>query len=595
MLLLFCVAAFSQRVMKVEKTDGSTVEYPVTDIRRVYFDSFDSAICPDKHHPHKIDLGLPSGTIWACCNVGAHTPEEYGGYYAWGDTEDKRDVNWVNYIHYNDTDGSFYDLGSDISGTVYDVAQVRWGGGWQMPNKEKFDELANYCASEWTSVNGVVGRMFVSNLTDGKLFLPAAGYYLNGNHIYAGRIDYWSSTKSGSSSAYGFNSDSDRNDLIDDLRIDCQSVRPVYNESSPIANLSISNSTISLKQGEITTAEITAGSGSYIVVSKAPSIATVKLDGTTITIEAVTTGIATITVIDTQSGQTVSIEVEVGDAPTSEGITMEQYEEAKAYIQAGGLYRIFTLKNGTDNGSEKYYLKEDGCLTDNELEARTFTFNYVTGSDLYASPGWKLDVPFTHPELSNGTTGVLNPQGYIHTNWTTNRNDWEGQVWYKKGNYYAVRSTNAVSEEGGASTFWTVLDTNADGLPEADYSMMPQFIWQLEKSDEAVKAHLCPDTNHPHSIDLGIGLKWSCCNVGASYPWEFGEYYAWGETVEKTEYNWWTYSHWNNKNNDSYVNADEIDLGMNISGTMFDAARVNWGTPWRMPTRDEMNQFMNPL
>ena len=45
--------------------------------------------CPDNHHPHMIDLGLPSGTKWACCNVGASRPEEYGGYYAWGETEEK--------------------------------------------------------------------------------------------------------------------------------------------------------------------------------------------------------------------------------------------------------------------------------------------------------------------------------------------------------------------------------------------------------------------------------------------------------------------------------------------------------------------------
>ena len=53
--------------------------------------------CPDGHHPHAIDLGLPSGTKWACCNVGAEKPEDDGGYYAWGETGEKEEYTWVTY------------------------------------------------------------------------------------------------------------------------------------------------------------------------------------------------------------------------------------------------------------------------------------------------------------------------------------------------------------------------------------------------------------------------------------------------------------------------------------------------------------------
>ena len=53
--------------------------------------------CPDANHPHAIDLGLPSGTKWACCNVGASAPEQYGGYYAWGETHEKSVYNWDTY------------------------------------------------------------------------------------------------------------------------------------------------------------------------------------------------------------------------------------------------------------------------------------------------------------------------------------------------------------------------------------------------------------------------------------------------------------------------------------------------------------------
>ena len=116
--------------------------------------------CPDGNHPHLIDLGLPSGTKWACCNVGATQPEEYGGYYAWGETEEKEVYSEDTYKYYQN--GSYVNIGSDISGTEYDVAHVNWGSDWVMPTHDEQMELLNNCTSEWTTLNGVNGRKFIS-------------------------------------------------------------------------------------------------------------------------------------------------------------------------------------------------------------------------------------------------------------------------------------------------------------------------------------------------------------------------------------------------------------------------------------------------
>ena len=135
--------------------------------------------CPDDNHPHMIDLGLPSGTKWACCNVGASSPEEYGGYYAWGETEEKTAYYWENYIHCNGREEECHNLGSDISGTEYDVAHVKWGGKWCMPTAEDYleldYELHNEITWEWTTLNGVKGMKFTSKINGGSFFLPAAG------------------------------------------------------------------------------------------------------------------------------------------------------------------------------------------------------------------------------------------------------------------------------------------------------------------------------------------------------------------------------------------------------------------------------------
>lgn len=105
--------------------------------------------CPDDKHPHAIDLGLPSGTKWACCNVGARTPMDIGGYYAWGETDEKDTYDWGNYLHFSN--GKCHDIGSDIAGTRYDVAHVNWGVSWVTPSLE-IQELFDNCTYTFTRI-----------------------------------------------------------------------------------------------------------------------------------------------------------------------------------------------------------------------------------------------------------------------------------------------------------------------------------------------------------------------------------------------------------------------------------------------------------
>ena len=153
--------------------------------------------------PHEyVDLGLPSGTKWACCNVGADKPEDYGGHYAWDETEEKDYYDESTYKYYQNN--SYVSLGSDISGTEYDVAHVKWGGNWVMPTLDDINELLDNCRIVWTTLNGVNGQRFTSNINNNSIFLPAAGYRLGGDLYIAGSYgDYWSSTQrpGGSSSA----------------------------------------------------------------------------------------------------------------------------------------------------------------------------------------------------------------------------------------------------------------------------------------------------------------------------------------------------------------------------------------------------------
>jgi len=154
--------------------------------------------CSDGNHPHMIDLGLPSGTKWACCNVGASTPEDAGGHYAWGETSEKSTYNWdtyqYGYYDYSEDYSLLENIGSDIAGTQYDAATANWGVPWRMPSLAQITELLDNCSSAWITQNGVDGRKFTGP-NGGTIFLPAAGCRLNSNPSLDGSSGfYWSSS-----------------------------------------------------------------------------------------------------------------------------------------------------------------------------------------------------------------------------------------------------------------------------------------------------------------------------------------------------------------------------------------------------------------
>ena len=181
-----------------EYYDGEPHDYPLDHEDKVFS-------CPDGHHPHAIDLGLPSGTKWACCNIGATSPEGYGGYYAWGETSEKSEYSWDNYAYYNSSTNEWISIGDDIAGTSYDVAHVQWGSPWVMPSHERQMELVDYCSRERTTVNGVYGTL-VTGPSGGQIFLPAAGLRWDDYLNFAGSYGYyWSSTQNPDYSSDAYN------------------------------------------------------------------------------------------------------------------------------------------------------------------------------------------------------------------------------------------------------------------------------------------------------------------------------------------------------------------------------------------------------
>lgn len=154
-----------------------------------------------------VDLGLPSGTKWATCNVGAETIEGYGNYYAWGETEPKEIYDWNNYRWCNGLENSLikYCNSSDFSNNGFvdtltvlelddDVATVNWGTNWRMPTQYEMIELFSECSHEWITLNGINGRKFTGP-NGNSIFLPAAGLRKDNDMSYVGsEVYYWTST-----------------------------------------------------------------------------------------------------------------------------------------------------------------------------------------------------------------------------------------------------------------------------------------------------------------------------------------------------------------------------------------------------------------
>ena len=144
-----------------------------------------------------VDLGLPSGLLWAKCNVGADTPEGYGDYFAWGETTPKDTYNWSTYQYSNGSDNTLTKYFADDLTTLLpedDAATANLGDNWRMPTKEEWQELYNNTDVTWTTQNGVNGCLFTAS-NDNSLFLPAAGYHNYSSLNVAGIYGlYWSSS-----------------------------------------------------------------------------------------------------------------------------------------------------------------------------------------------------------------------------------------------------------------------------------------------------------------------------------------------------------------------------------------------------------------
>ena len=200
-MLAMVLSLSAQRQMYVWQ-DGVKTTYEVANVDSITFSEVENPDPNTGNHEY-VDLGL--SVKWATCNVGATKPEEYGDYFAWGETQPKDYYDWSTYKHCN---GSSSTLTKYNTNSYYgavdnktqlelsdDVARANWGGSWRMPTKAEQDELRENCTWTWTTQNGVNGYKVTSKKNGNSIFLPAAGYRNGSSFDNAGSDGlYWSSS-----------------------------------------------------------------------------------------------------------------------------------------------------------------------------------------------------------------------------------------------------------------------------------------------------------------------------------------------------------------------------------------------------------------
>ena len=557
--------------------------------------------CPDDHHPHMIDLGLPSGTKWACCNVGALNPEDYGDYFAWGETKEK--------VSFEPGNCTSYDIGGDIARTRYDAATANWGYSWVMPNKEQMEELINNCTSDWATENGVNGYRFIGS--NGKsIFLPAAGArWFVGSADYDGsQGNYWLSTPYGSDYAYDFLFNGENVGMSAFNRYYGQSIRAIASEVAPLCpddhhphmiDLGLPSGTKwaccnvgALKPEDYggyfawgeTNEKSSYTSGNYLNGRGTSYFIGNDITNTQYDVAKANWG---------SSWVMPNLEQmkELNNNCISEWIT-ENGVYGRRFIGSNGA-SIFLpaagLRGGTAlAGAGSYGIYWSSVLY--ELDTSNAWYFYLRSEgagtsydDRSYGPSVrpvKSDAAPVYPDLWLSQTRISIDKGNSTTVEITSGC---GEYEYNLSNDGIVSvsfsgSTVTINALRAGQTTVTIVDTKSGQTATIDVT--------VTGGGDIPSYTSCPDNHHPHLIDLGLpsGTKWACCNVGAQKPEDYGGYYAWGETTEKSNY---TIDNYLGGNGMSYY------IGKDISGTQYDVATAKWSYPWIMPNQVQMKELFD--
>jgi len=568
-----------------------------------------------------VDLGL--SVLWADCNLGADSPTDYGRYFAWGETEPKDYFSWDNFHNYetrheepNSDDEDYYGRGRNNEPLrlqpANDAATVRLGAEWHMPTIQEYNELYANCDYDTVTVNGVLGLRYTSRIVgyeDQSIFIPYGGYIEAGDTIGVGlgfwvwtseSDDYWD----GDSSATYVSTSNTVNPsffyLDEELRVGIGTspslagnhrykgfnIRPVRRyDSDALTSFGLSVAKLDLDYGEIRRVNtVVRPSGRQaekgeVKWSTSSDTVAVCQDGTVTAI-----GVGTCVITAEYKGRKAQMKVNV-TMPVPEAVDLGlSVKWASANMGASsplqpGAYIAWgetSPKAGLYTGENYRRIWSDKLEPQNDAAA------------VRLGGGWRMPDADELWELKNKCTWQ-----YINTNdscgyiITSNVPGYEDRSIFLpaagyKTNYESMVTMNLVHYGTYKTLAYnsSVADVGLGSPNKSQGCPIRPVLDTPEGKKKKVGPGPVKPLGHNALVDLGLSVLWADCNVGADSPEEVGARFAWGETEQKTYYTPANY-----KYNQSYrYNAD---FGKKKLDAEDDAAHVNWGGDWRMPSKEE--------
>ena len=652
-LVALGIASYAATFMQVVTKNGDKATYAVDEVSEVNFfekDTIPQDSTPVAKHEY-VDLGLPSGTLWAAYNIGANIPESYGDYFAWGETEPKNTFFIESYKWYDGKGGTTkYNPNVDTLKILLpedDAATVKWGSEWRMPTKDEFRELIDKCQYTRTDY----GAKFTGP-NGNSILLPAAGHRIDDRFFLHERCGfYWTSSLNEKEGyAYNFIFGEGAN-VINDVVYNGFPIRAVRTEKAErnIYTVSFYTSDSILIESQ----NVVEGASAKEVT--APEKEGYEFVGWSDSFENVTSDLSVyalykeVLVADTTKYEYVDLGLPSGtlwaaynigaDSPKSYGdyFAWGETEPKDVYDLESYKWNDLTHESITDTLNN--LLPEYDAATANwGPDWRMPTAKEIYELMSYCSSTWTSNgYTFT----GNNYNSIFFPatgrrvgdrlyESEYHYYWTSSYEDkddisqlrfssiyydYAQEVFYN--DYTDGLPVRAVRTKKVARKSYTVNFYTSDSIliesqkviewSPAEYVKAPEkegyeFVkWSAPvnrvTSDMSVYA-IYKDTNtikipeHEY-VDLGLpsGTLWATSDVYPKNPESNGGHFAWGETDTKDDYFIESYKWYDGKGKMSKYNPDIDTLKTLLPED--DAATVNWGPEWRMPTKEEFRELID--
>lgn len=562
-----------------------------------------------------VDLGLPSGTMWATRNVGASSDDSWGSYFSWGEVETKKEYRLLDYKYRTTTNRVYSKYNSTDKKTVLDpeddVAHELWGGDWRMPTIDEARELIENCTITYD------GNTCIFTGKNGNSIKVLPGGYFGYNILKFGYLSLGTCSENGTFNHILITNGSDAviNAGGGIERYAGLNVRPVFvkKDNTPIIKFADAN----VKKICVDNWDIN-GDGE---LSEAEAASVTDLDHKFCgNFEHHNTSIVSFDELKYFTGLT-NIDYQFRYCENLKNIIIpENVSDICSYTfeKCNSLEKIVLPKNLKSIGENAF--RE--CLSLKSITIPDSVSSIGANAFISCSSLESINIPKSLSTISEGMFYYCNnlKQIYIPSNVTAIDDDAFSQT-----GIIELELPKSITKLGGAFVSCKKIkkvkinwDTppqniNSDVFSNSGISYAKLYVptgtksvFQTAAVWKDFKEIVEMDEIQHEYVDLGLtsGTLWATTNVGAYFPEEYGNYYAWGETEGyydgKTYFGWENYKYCDGKNNGLTKYCNDVAYGHNgfvddkkILEEEDDIASVLWGKDWRIPTKEEFNELIS--